>query len=307
VVRCSALVVATNTPVNDRVVIHTKQSGYRTYVMAFDQVRGAEPAALWWDTGTAYHYVRLDGTTAAPGRQRLIVGGEDHRTGQDHDASMRWDRLEAWTRDRFPGVGRVTHRWSGQVMEPVDDLAFVGRNPADAPGVFVITGDSGNGMTHCTLGAMILAELVQGRPHPWAELYDPRRRTLRALPTYVRDAVATSAQYGDWLSGVDVSDTSEIPIGHGATMFEGGHRLAVYKDPSGFCHRMRAACTHLGGVVGWNAAERSWDCPCHGARYDPYGAVIMGPACKDLRPVPPQEAEIPIEQVPHRIAATPRF
>jgi glycine/D-amino acid oxidase-like deaminating enzyme/nitrite reductase/ring-hydroxylating ferredoxin subunit len=307
-VHCRELIVATNTPVNDVVVIHTKQSGYRTYVLTFDQPRGAIPSALWWDTGHAYHYVRIDTTTAAPGRQLLIVGGDDHRVGQDTEPETHWRGLEAWARDRFPMLGRVMHRWSGQVMEPVDGLAFIGRNPADGGHVLIATGDSGNGMTHGTIAGMMLSEMAQGRDHAWAHLYDPRRRTMRALGTYARDALNTATQYGDWLRIGDVDDVSKIPPGVGATMIEGGHRLAVYRDLDGGVHRCRAACPHLGGVVQWNSLEHSWDCPCHGSRFDPYGGVIMGPARSDLRVVPNEEP-VAEEEAPvaFRNAAIPRL
>ncbi len=109
----------------------------------------------------------------------LIVGGEDHKTGQADDAEQRFANLESWTRERFPAAGAVIHAWSGQVMEPVDSLAFIGRNPGDADNVFIATGDSGNGMTHGTIAGMLLTDLITGGDNPWAQLYDPARVTLR--------------------------------------------------------------------------------------------------------------------------------
>lgn len=281
-VSARAVVVATNTPVNNRVVIHTKQVAFRTYAMTFDVPRGVIPPVLAWDTGTPYHYVRLDHTMAAPDRELLIVGGEDHRTGQDFDPTAHWERLEAWARARFLPAGEVMHRWSGQVLEPVDGLAFIGKNPMDAPGVYVATGDSGQGMTYGTIAAVMFAQLLEGREHPYTKLYDPRRRTLRALPALARDALNVAAQYADWVRPGDVEGEHLIPDRTGATLLEHGHRLAVYRDEHGRCHRFRAACTHLGGVVAWNEAEKSWDCPCHGARFDALGRVIAGPAIADL-------------------------
>ncbi|MEW6268580.1 MAG: FAD-binding oxidoreductase, partial [Thermodesulfobacteriota bacterium] len=179
-VSCGAIVVATNTPVNDRFVIHTKQAPYLTYVIAARVPHGSVPDVLLWDTADPYHYVRLQ-PAAGDGDARqdlLIVGGEDHKTGQASDGERRFASLEGWTRERFPMVEGVVRRWAGQVMEPSDGAAFIGRNPSDADNVYVATGDSGHGMTHGTIAGMLLADLIAGRPNPWAALYDPARISL---------------------------------------------------------------------------------------------------------------------------------
>ena len=159
-VTSDAIVVATNTPVNDRVTIHTKQAAYRTYVVGLAIQRDVVPRALFWDTGDPYHYVRL--ARGAGGEDVLIVGGEDHKTGQADDADERFTRLVEWSRGRFPATSRVLYRWSGQVMEPIDSLAFIGRNPGDRH-TYIATGDSGNGMTHGTIAGILLTDLIVGR------------------------------------------------------------------------------------------------------------------------------------------------
>jgi len=180
VVTADAVVVATNSPVNDLVAIHTKQAAYQTYVIGIRVPRDSVTRALYWDTPDPYHYLRLE--TLNNAYDLLIVGGEDHKTGQEDDGARRFAVLEKWTRQRFPMSEGIEYRWSGEVLEPVDSLAFIGRNPLDASNVFIATGDSGNGMTHGTIAGMLITDLIMGRDNEWAELYDPSRKTLRALP-----------------------------------------------------------------------------------------------------------------------------
>jgi glycine/D-amino acid oxidase-like deaminating enzyme/nitrite reductase/ring-hydroxylating ferredoxin subunit len=283
VVTARAIVVATNTPVNDRVAIHTKQAAYRTYVVGLRVPPDTVRRALYWDSGDPYHYVRLG---SGPGAEDLlIVGGEDHKTGQADDSDQRFARLEEWTRTRFPSVGAREFAWSGQVMEPIDSLAFIGRNPGDA-NVYVATGDSGNGMTHGTIAGLLIADLIQDRENEWASLYDPGRITLRAAAEFAKENINVAVQYADLVSGGDVANPSEIKPGSGAVVREGLKKLAVYRDESGVLHRYSAICPHLGCVVDWNAIEKTWDCPCHGSRFDANGHVLNGPAISDLSAEP---------------------
>ncbi len=284
-VTAGALVIATNVPVNDRVVIHTKQAAYRSYLIALDMPRDAVPMALHWDTASPYHYVRVVRNDPMAERDVLLVGGADHRTGDDDASAGRWDHLESWAREHFEMAGTVIDRWSGQIMEPIDGLAFIGRNPSDAPNVYIATGDSGHGLTHGTIAATMFASMLSGKKDPYEALYDPRRRSLRALPTFAKESWATALAYADWVRPGDVKHEEDIASGEGATMLVGGRRLAVYRDELGECHRFSATCRHLGGVVHWNPAEKTWDCPCHGARYDREGRVVNGPAKDDLERV----------------------
>ncbi|HEV2296431.1 MAG TPA: FAD-dependent oxidoreductase [Tepidisphaeraceae bacterium] len=282
-ITAEAVVVATNTPVNDLVAIHTKQAPYRTYVIGGRVPRGAVTDALYWDTLESYHYVRLQPIEGA-GQDVLIVGGEDHKTGHHDDAVRRWNDLETWTRQRFPMMGEVEFRWSGQVMEPVDYLGYIGRNPLDRDNVYIATGDSGMGMTHGTIAGMLLTDLILGRPNEWEKLYSPSRVTPKSVTKYVQENADVAVQYKDWVTPGEVNHPDEIAVDTGAVIRRGLKKLAVYKDSSGVVHTFSATCPHLGCVVTWNGAERSWDCPCHGSRFDPQGKVVNGPANSNLAP-----------------------
>jgi Rieske Fe-S protein len=292
-IRARAVVVATNTPINDRYVIHTKQAPYATYALAFRVERGAIPHALFWDTAqssaedkqllgpTPYHYVRL-----APDGDHdvLIVGGEDHKTAQAFDFDVRFANLQKWTLRHFPVAGEITDRWSGQVMEPVDGLAYIGRDPGGDENVYVVTGDSGNGITHGVIAGILLTDLILGRANAWTEVYDPKRKTLKPLVVgdYVKENANVVAQLRDYLTSGDVSGVEELASGEGALIREGLKKLAAYRDESGTVHKMSAICPHLKCIVRWNAAEKTWDCPCHGSRFDCLGGMVNGPASRDL-------------------------
>ncbi|MEA2711475.1 MAG: hypothetical protein QOF78_4076 [Phycisphaerales bacterium] len=279
-----AVVVATNTPVNDRVAIHTKQHAYRTYVLGFKVPKGAVPRALYWDTMDPYHYVRLQELDNDPAHEVLISGGEDHKTGQANDPARRYDEIEKWTRPRFPEAKEVLFHWSGQVMEPVDHLAYIGRNPHDADNVFIATGDSGMGMTHGTIAGVLLTDLILGRPNPeWEKLYDPSRLP-KSLMTYVQENANVAKEYLDLVTPGNVKSVDEIAPDTGAIMRRGLTKVACYRDAQGQLHEHSAICPHLGCVVRWNGGEKTWDCPCHGSRFDPHGCVVNGPANSNLPP-----------------------
>ena len=278
-------------PINDRVAIHTKQAAYPTYVIGARVPRGSITKALYWDTLDPYHYIRLQSaasvvTGTATGENAaddiVIIGGEDHKTGQEDDGTDRFSRLEAWARERFPAMQEVQFRWSGQVMEPIDGLAFIGQNPLDEDNVFIATGDSGMGMTHGTIAGILITDLINGRDNPWKTLYDPARKTLRAGMEFAKEAANMASQYTDWVTPGDVSSADEIATGIGAVLRRGIKKLAVYRDEDGSLHEMSAVCTYLGCLVAWNSLEHTWDCPCHGSRFDKYGHVVNGPANPDL-------------------------
>lgn len=279
-VTASAVVVATNSPFNDFVQIHTKQAPYRTFVIGARVARGAVPKALYWDTLDPYHYVRIQNLDDE--HELLIIGGEDHKTGQENDAPERYRRLEEWGRRFFPQMQDVQFRWSGQVMETVDGLAFIGHNPNDAPDIYIATGDSGMGMTHGTIAGILLTDLIMGRSNAWANLYDPARKAVGAAGEWLKENLNVAAQLTDYVKGGDVASVDDIGPGQGAVISRGLKKIAAFRDEQGTLHERSATCTHIGCVVSWNSEERSWDCPCHGSRFDINGRVLNGPASSPL-------------------------
>jgi glycine/D-amino acid oxidase-like deaminating enzyme/nitrite reductase/ring-hydroxylating ferredoxin subunit len=278
-VTAAAVVVATNSPFIDVVSVHTKQHAYRSYVIGAAIAHGSVAPGLYWDTLDPYHYVRCH-------EDVLIVGGEDHKTGQDDNPSKRFRRLERWARERFP-IGEVKFRWSGQVMETIDGLAFIGKDPGGMENVYIATGDSGMGMTHGTIAGMLLPDLIAGRENRWSAVYEPSRKRIRTLTGYVKENVNMAAQYADWVTPGDVQSIEQIPSGEGAIIREGARKVAVYREANGAAHQLSAVCTHLGCIVGWNSTEKTWDCPCHGSRFDKFGKVLNGPAATDLATADP--------------------
>jgi glycine/D-amino acid oxidase-like deaminating enzyme/nitrite reductase/ring-hydroxylating ferredoxin subunit len=291
-ISAGSIVVATNSPFNDLVAIHTKQAPYHTYAIGARVALDAITHALYWDTEDPYHYIRLQRTTERDlGGDTddmvdvLIVGGEDHKAGQAQDADARFGRLEQWMREHFPAAGTVEFRWSGQVMETVDGLAFIGRNPLDADNVYIATGDSGMGMTHGTIAGMLITDLIQRRQNPWQELYDPTRVRTGAAVEWVKENLNVALQYTSWFTAGDVTSIDQIAPGDGAVIVDGGRKVAIYRDERGAVHKRSAVCPHLGCIVRWNPAASTWDCPCHGSRFDTLGGVMNGPSPSDLRKV----------------------
>lgn len=278
--RARIAVVATNSPVNDFVAVHTKQAPYRTYAIALEVGAGALADALYWDTLDPYHYVRLE---KGEGNDLLIVGGEDHKSGEADDGAERFELLEDWTRAHVPDAGRVTHRWSGQVLEPVDYAGFIGLNPGNRA-VYVATGDSGQGITHGVVAGLLIAELATAGAHRWQPLYEPSRKITRGLGEYVSENLTAAKSFAEYLARGEVASTREVKRGEGAILRDGLHLVAVARDEDGTLHKRSAACTHAGCVVQWNSTERCWDCPCHGSQFAPDGTVLNGPAVKPLPP-----------------------
>jgi len=271
----------TYTVVNDLVTMYTKVEPYRSYVIVAKIPKGSVKRSLFWNTGDPYVYARVaDGDDSSS--DHLIVGGEDHYSGQHTNYDERYNNLIRWTKERFPMIQNIVSKWSGQVIEPVDDLAFLGRNPGSTPNVYVITGDSGNGLTHGTIGAMIISDFVTGKNNRWAKTYDPSRLMTQHVKEFIEHNIHVQSQYLDWITGGEIKDIEDLKVGCGGIMRKGLSKLALYRDNDGKLHCHSAVCTHLGGIVTWNQSEKTFDCPCHGSRFDPYGMAINAPAIKDL-------------------------
>jgi glycine/D-amino acid oxidase-like deaminating enzyme/nitrite reductase/ring-hydroxylating ferredoxin subunit len=276
-----SVIVATCTPVNNRFFIHTKQAPYRTYVIASTVPKGSVPKALYWDTADPYHYIRIQKHLSNPQLDWLIIGGEDHKTGQEQAIDTKYEHLKKWAKERFSMIDKMEYRWSGQVFEPIDSLAFIGRNPGNN-NIYIATGDSGNGMTHGTIAGILIPDLILGKASPWESLYEPSRKTFSAAPKFIHETLNVVKQYEDWFTPGEIKTLDSLPADVGIILREGLKKIAVYKDIEGNIHVNSAFCPHLGGCVRWNSGEKSWDCPCHGSRFSGCGDVMNGPAISDL-------------------------
>ena len=295
-IEARAAVVATNAPINDRLMIHTKQAPYRTYAIAGPIPKGALVDSLIWDIGDPYHYVRLQ-PAHNEAHDLVIVGGEDHKSGQAHDIETRFAALEDWTRQHIPDFRAAAFRWSGQVMEPIDFLGFLGRNPGER-NVYIASGDSGMGMTHGTIAARIISDLILGRDNEWAALYDPARKTLGAAREYARANLNAAATFAAYATPGELASAEALAPGDGAVIRSGARKIAAYRDQTAGLHLLSAVCTHMGCVVSWNPLERCWDCPCHGSLFDIDGRPLTGPAISPLAKIESQRAMRPISPRP---------
>lgn len=273
-IKAKTVVVATDSPVNNRFHIHTKQYPYRTYAMGFKVNSVVKEECLLWDTEDPYHYIRFVD-------DELIVGGEDHHVGEepDHDPFL---SLENWTKANFNFVKETTWKWSGQVFEPMDQIAFIGKNPGIETNIFIVTGSSGIGMTTGAIASMIIPDLIDKGEHPWADIFEPSRPPISGIKDFVQGNLNVAYQYTDWFKGSDVKEIIDIPQDSGAVLREGILKSCVYHDENDKFEKKSAVCTHLGGIVHWNEIEKTWDCPCHGSRFNTKGKVIEGPASSDL-------------------------
>jgi glycine/D-amino acid oxidase-like deaminating enzyme/nitrite reductase/ring-hydroxylating ferredoxin subunit len=277
-----AILLASNSPLN-LVAIVTKVAAYRTYAIATKIDRPPIPGALFWDTEDPYHYTRMQRTSDG---DFLIVGGEDHKVGTEEETSDCYEKLAEYARKKF-GVERVDARWSGQILEPVDGLPYIGRN-SGSKNVYIATGYAGQGMTFGAIAGVINADLILGRDNRYAKLFDATRITpIASAVDYVTENIdfpkyLLSDRLSSW--DVDAKSFDAVPPGEGMIIESGGRKVAAHRDPSGVLSCFSPVCPHMKCDVRWNDSEKSWDCPCHGSRFDAKGAVLNGPAMHGLEP-----------------------
>lgn len=255
---------------------------YRSYVVAFTLKDGNYPKAQGSDMSEPYHYYR---TQEIDGKQFIIAGGEDHKTGHEDDPEARFMKLKNYVRQYF-NIDEITHRWSSQFYTPVDGLPFIGKEPGKNH-IFWATGFDGNGMTFGTLSAMVITDLILDKENKYVKLFDPSRLNVAAS---IKDVLKENADavfhlIKDKFTAEKIDNLSEIKNDEGRTISLDGKTMSVYRDTEGVLHAVSSACTHMGGNVGFNNTEKSWDCPCHGARFDIDGSLLNGPASKDLEKI----------------------
>ncbi|CAN5405853.1 FAD-dependent oxidoreductase [soil metagenome] len=281
-VTAEAVVLATNTPINSGITLNARIASYSTYVIAAELPITDVSPGLFWDTEDPYHYVRF--ANGDNDESLVIIGGEDHKTGQEQNPAECYDRLESWARERFPRFGPIRHRWDGQVFETLDGLALIGPDASAGKNMYVVTGDSGMGLTHGTMAGSIISDAIIGHENPYAELYDPARLPIAATGTFLRENANTAGQYLDWVTGGDDRDPFMLTAGEGMVLRRGLVKLAVCRiEGEEGLMVLSATCPHFGGIVHWNNADQTWDCPCHGSRFAADGRVLHGPATTNMK------------------------
>lgn len=278
-VRCKDIVIATHNPLvgvaspTAATLFQTKLALYTSYVIAGEVPRGRVPDALFWDTADPYHFLRIE----PQGRHDLVIfGGEDHKTGQVTDTTACFDRLTRGLLEKVPEIS-LRHQWSGQVIETPDGLPYIGKMTDHQ---YSATGFCGNGLTFGTLAALMISDAIQGLKNPWTDLFDPSRRAIRpGLWEYIKEN--TDYPYymiRDRFAGAEGRSLRAVKVGEAKVIEHRGTKVAAYRNPSGALALHSATCPHMGCLVGWNEAEKTWDCPCHGSRFTSAGDVLAGPA-----------------------------
>lgn len=277
-VNCQEAILATHTPIGFVPSLQTRLEPLRSYVIGIRADDRVEDA-LFWDMDAPYHYIRVMQDEIGP---LVIIGGEDHKTGEREDTDSCFQNLERYARERF-NVISVDYQWSAQLYDPADGLPYIGKSS----GVYVATGYSGEGLTFGTLAAKVITDQILGLHNDCSEILTPGRiKPLASAGGFLSENLGTMTHFvKDRLKKPEVQDPLQVLPGEGAICEFEGQKVAVYHSPDGVFHTLSPVCTHMNCIVGWNQTEKSWDCPCHGGRFDETGKVLNGPPVTDLQPV----------------------
>jgi len=281
-VQASYLIYATHIPPGIN-LLHFRCAPYRSYAIAVKLKGDVYPEGLSYDMDNPYHYYR---TQEVDGEHYFIIGGEDHKTAHEKNTDACFNKLEAFAREHFD-IDSVAFKWSSQYFEPSDGLAYIGLLPGSSGNILVATGFGGNGMTYSHIAAQLLTDLITHKENAYAALFNPNRiKPVAGFTHFVKENADVVAQFvGKRISTEKINELSALAHGEARLVKYEGETLAIYKDESGQLHALNPVCSHAKCMVGWNSAEKSWDCPCHGARYSIYGEVLTGPARKGLEEV----------------------
>jgi glycine/D-amino acid oxidase-like deaminating enzyme/nitrite reductase/ring-hydroxylating ferredoxin subunit len=272
------VVLATHTPIGLRPALQTRLEPLQSYVIGV-RVGNHIPDALFWDMDEPYHYIRVAKDEQGP---LLIIGGEDHKTGARKDTRTCFSALEAYARERFD-VQSIEYHWSAELLDPADGLPYIGK----ISNVYVATGLSGEGLTFGTLAGQLISDDILGRENSCAKILNPNRvKPVASAASFLSENVDTALHWiGDRLSPSENAALVQLQPEHGVVIQYEHQKVAAYRDGKGEVHLMSAVCPHMGCIVDWNTAEQSWDCPCHGGRFDCKGALLNGPPMHDLKPL----------------------
>ena len=282
VIRCRHAIYATHTPPGVN-LLHFRLIPWRSYVVAVRLKDSNYPDALGYDLQDPYHYYR---THTINGEQLLIAGGKDHKTGHEENTEQFFRDLEEHVQQHYD-IDSVAYSWSSQYYEPVDGLPYIGHLPGGFKEVYVAAGYNGNGMIFGTLAGTILTSLIHTGEHAYKKLFDPSRiKPVAGFSKFVEQgADFISSFIKDKLSTEKIRSLVELNNDQAKVVKYDGEAYAMYKDNGGQLHAVSSTCTHVHCNVVWNNAEKTWDCPCHGSRFNINGKVLNAPAVKDLNRV----------------------
>lgn len=275
------LVYATHIPPGVN-ILHFRCAPYRSYAMAVT-LKGKYPEELCYDLHDPYHYYR---TQETDGIKYFIAGGEDHRTAEVKDTENCFERLELYIRKHFD-VENVAYKWSSQYFEPADGLPYIGHLPGNPKTVFVATGFGGNGITYSQIAAKILTDLIVKGKSEWEQVFKPSRiEPVGGFENFIENASGVTENFIEKLFPKEkIEEPDEIKSGQAKLVKFEDQTIAMYRDENGILHSVNPACTHINCTVAWNTAEKMWECPCHGSRFNEDGEMFTAPARKDLEKV----------------------
>ncbi len=276
-VRARDVVVATNMPFLDRGAFFLRCHPQRSYLVA----GRADSLNLDATFISVEEPLRSIMPTNVGDDTYLLIGGEGHRVSERGDTVARYQRLIDYARTRF-GIEDIAYRWSTQDAVPLDGMPYAGTITPWSKHVYVITGLKKWGLSNGTAAALIVADEILDRPNPWAKLFNSNRLSLSASAgRFLHENLLSAKQVITTRLKSAPSRTELAPDTAGIFVIN-GEKVAVHKDIDGLVHAVSAICTHQGCTVDWNGADRTWDCPCHGSRFQPDGQVRQGPAAKEL-------------------------
>ncbi|WP_265131518.1 FAD-dependent oxidoreductase [Chryseobacterium oranimense] len=279
-IKAARVIYATHIPPGVN-VLHFMNAPYRSYAIAFSIKGDHYPKDLGYDLIDPYHYYR---TQEINGEVLLIAGGEDHKTGHAEDTGECFSKLENYVREYFD-VETAVYSWSSQYYEPVDGLPYIGVLPGSNGRIYTATGFRGNGMIFGTITSQILGDLILTGSSKYKELFDPGRiKPMAGFTTFVKEQASVAFDFiKDKLFVEKISSLAELKDGEAKVVKYDGSSYAVYKESNGKAHILKSVCPHAQCEVRWNSAEISWDCPCHGSRFNVNGKMLTGPTVKDLQ------------------------
>lgn len=278
VVDAKDVIIATHFPITDHSVFSTRMTARRHYAIAF---AGDGLDEMCISAEQPSHSLR---TYRSGGESLILLIGEAHPTGEGGDTLARFHNLEEYARRRF-GEREVKYRWSSQDLRSIDQVPYIGRFSPTSKHLYTATGFNAWGITHATVAAVLLSDLIQGKDNDWRKLYTPARvKPVTSAKPFITQGLRSARHLvADRLTRKPHPEY--LYAGEGRIVRINGKNVAAYKDPDGQLFTVSAICPHMGCVVAWNSAERSWDCPCHGSRFSYTGEVLHGPAVKGLAPV----------------------